>query len=131
MSLIHAGMKDLPYSYQFLTPFCSNSAGFWQLTYWINPGHFVYEGLCMSVFSKDSRIVIVGSGSDYYSALDCDNHLVNETCEVDVSTYVDAFFGGLFSPDHIPRNLFVLGGILVVVRASTFLALRFVTFSGK
>lgn len=85
----------------------------------------------MSLFSTDSRIVRVGNGSDYYSSLDCDNHLVNGTCEVDLPTYVDAFFGGLFSPDHIPRNLIILGGILVVVRASTFLALRFLTFSGK
>ena len=85
----------------------------------------------MSVFSKDSRTVIVGSGSDYYAALDCDNHLVNGNCEVDLPTYVDAFFGGLFSQDHIPRNLIVLGGILVVVRASTFVALRSLTYSGK
>ena len=85
----------------------------------------------MSMFSNDSRMVIVGNGSDYYLPLDCDNHLVNGTCEVDVPTYVDAFFGGLFTADHIPRNLIVLGGILIFVRLSTFLALRFLTYSGK
>ena len=34
-------------------------------------GHFVYEGLTMSVFSNDNRKVIVGQGSDYYDPLNC------------------------------------------------------------
>jgi len=106
--------------------------GFWQITYWINPGHFVYEGLVMSVFHSDTRKVTVGIGSQYYydPLFNCDDNLVVE-CEVDVSVYVDAFFGGRFSRDHFITNAVVLGGILLVVRLSTFLALTYLTYSGK
>jgi len=105
--------------------------GFWQITYWINPGHFVYEGLCMSIFHNDIRNVIVGYGSDVYTRLDCDNQLVNGVCVVTVSSYVDAFFGGLFKRDHLMRDAIILAMILSVVRLSTFFALRFLTYSGK
>mmetsp|Transcript_13283 Transcript_13283/g.25371 ORF Transcript_13283/g.25371 Transcript_13283/m.25371 type:complete len:746 (-) Transcript_13283:283-2520(-) len=105
--------------------------GFWQITYWINPGHFVYEGLCMSVFNNDTRKVIVSEGSDYYIPLGCDITYPNSDCEVEVHTYVDEFFGGLFHKDNIPRDAIILGCILFAVRMSTFLALRFFTYSGK
>ena len=86
----------------------------------------------MTVFYKDTRQVIVTEGSDYYLPLDCLNNLDEDgICQVDVSVYVDAFFGGLFQRDHIPRNLIILGGILLVVRMCTFLSLRFLTYSGK
>ena len=86
----------------------------------------------MSVFHNDTRNVIVGEGSDYYLPLDCPNNMSTDgVCVVDVSTYVDTFFGGLFSRDNIPRNAIILGMILLFVRLSTFLALRFLTYSGK
>ncbi|KAL7546777.1 hypothetical protein ACHAWF_010122 [Thalassiosira exigua] len=105
--------------------------GFWQITYWINPGHFVYEGLCMSVFHRDTRNVTVGIGSQYYYPLNCEAIEINGVCEVTVSEYVDAFFGGLFQRDHIRRNAIILGMILLMVRALTFVALRYLTYSGK
>merc|ERR1712032_954593 len=55
--------------------------GLWAFTYWINPGHFVYEGLCMSVFSTDTRAVTVQEGSDYYGPLVCDDKLVDGVCQ--------------------------------------------------
>ena len=85
----------------------------------------------MTVFYEDARKVIVSEGSDYYIPLDCDNNLVGDVCEVEVSEYVDVFFGRLFNRDHIPRNAIILGMILFVVRMSTFLALKFFTYSGK
>ena len=108
-----------------------NAAGFWQVTYWINPGHFVYEGLCMSFFRSDKRFVIVGEGSDYYLPLGCNSNSFDGVCQVSVSNYVDAFFGGLFNESHLLRNACILGGILAVVRILTFVALRFLTYSGK
>lgn len=105
--------------------------GFWQITYWINPGHFVYEGLCMSVFHADNRNVIVGSGSDYWFELGCPENQVNGICQVTVATYVNAFFGGMYSRDNIWRNAIILGCILALVRFCTFIALRFLTYSGK
>lgn len=106
--------------------------GFWQLTYWINPGHFVYEGLVMSVFYNDNRSVVVSEGSDYYIPLGCsDPDFPGKDCEVPVHVYVDEFFGGLFKREHNLRNALILGGILFVVRMSTFLALSRLTYSGK
>ena len=105
--------------------------GFWQLTYWICPGHFVYEGLTMSVFYNDTRTVIVSEGSDYYYDLDCPDNLVDGNCEVQASIFVDAFFGGLFQRDHLMQDALILGGILAVVRLCTFIALRYLTYTGK
>jgi len=107
--------------------------GLWEITYWINPGHYVYEGLCMSMFRNDDRMVIVERGSDYYSSpfFDCVNISVDGVCQVSVSVYVDAFFGGLYKPEHLARNAIILGGILLVVRLLTFVALKYLSYSGK
>jgi hypothetical protein len=83
------------------------------------------------MFLVDNRFVIVGEGSDYYLSLGCDTILVDGICQVSVSTYVNAFFGGLFHESHLVRNAFILGGILVLVRILTFVALRFLTYFGK
>ncbi|KAL3805930.1 hypothetical protein HJC23_007891 [Cyclotella cryptica] len=88
-------------------------------------------GLVMSVFYNDNRQVIVGQGSDYYDALNCNSISVDGECQVTVSEYVNVFFGGQFSRDHIARNAIILGGILLVVRISTFVALKKLTYSGK
>jgi hypothetical protein len=85
----------------------------------------------MSMFRNDNRFVIVGAGSDYYVPLDCDSNLFDGVCQVSVSTYLNAFFGGLFHESHLLRNACILGGILAVVRMLTFVALRFLTYSGK
>lgn len=85
----------------------------------------------MSMFAGDVREVIVNEGSDYWSALDCDVNAIDGDCVVTANDYVTAFFGGKYSKDHIGRNLLILGFILVVIRASTFLALRLFIYSGK
>lgn len=85
----------------------------------------------MSLFYNDTRSVIVSEGSDYYDDLDCEENLVDGHCEVFVSNYVNEFFGGRFSRSNIPINCVILGGILLVVRASTFFALGFLTYTGK
>jgi len=114
--------------------------GLWAFTYWINPGHFVYEGLCMSIFSSDNdRLVEVSTGSQYYCEL-CENFPIGvydctipdaSQCEVSVSRYVNAFFGDMYLIDHIGRNFIVLGLILFFVRLFTFIALKRLTYSGK
>lgn len=85
----------------------------------------------MSVFYNDNRQVIVSKGSDYYYDLNCNSTPENDDCQVTVSEYVKVFFGGQFSRDHIARNAIILGGILLVVRISTFVALKKLTYSGK
>ena len=83
----------------------------------------------MSVFQSDDRYVFISEGSPYYDDLDC--ALVDGVCQVEVNEYVEVFFGGLFSNDHIMRNAIILACILAGVRALTFLALKYFTYSGK
>ena len=85
----------------------------------------------MCLFHDDVRQVIIQPGSDYWNDLNCDNISVAGKCQVNASDYVSVFFGGLFSRDHIPRNAIILGGILLVVRVGTFVALSKLTYSGK
>eukprot|EP01082_Thalassiosira_pseudonana_P014895 g13469.t1 g13469 contig8:742113-747102(+) len=119
-------------SFVLTLPLSLLTAGLWAFTYWINPGHFVYEGLCMSIFHNDTRQVIVSEGSDYYYDLNCTAISAEfGDCQVDASEYVTAFFGGKFSRNHIMRNALILGGILFAVRAATFVALSKLTYSGK
>lgn len=84
-----------------------------------------------SVFYNDDRQVIVTSGSDYWDFLDCSSIAVDGKCEVTVSDYVNAFYGGHFNRDNVMRNALILGAILLVVRASTFVALKKLTYTGK
>jgi len=85
----------------------------------------------MSVFHTDNRMTIISEGSPYYDDLDCVNNFIDGVCQVEVNEYVDVFFGGLFSRDHIRRNTIILGCILTAVRGLTFLALKSCTYSGK
>ena len=130
--------------------------GLWLVTYWITPGHFVYEGksvnqpsdvnqiwmlksnfflfsgMVTSIFYNDDRQVIVESGSDLWTPLNCTSIAeVDGQCDVSVSKYIDAFYGGHFSRDNVMRNAIILGVILIVVRASTFVALKKLSYTGK
>lgn len=84
-----------------------------------------------SVFYNDDRQVVVTSGSDYWDYLNCTEIQVDGECEVTVSDYVDAFYGGHFKRENVARNAIILGAILLVVRASTFVALKKLTYTGK
>lgn len=88
-------------------------------------------GMVTSVFYNDDRQVLVGSGSDYWDYLNCTDIQVNNECEVTVSDYVDAFYGGHFKRANVARNAIILGAILLVVRGSTFVALKKLTYTGK
>lgn len=85
----------------------------------------------MSMFHDDATGVVVLEGSDYYLSLCGGGPENGGECEVPVHEYVGAFFGGRYQRDHIMRNAIILGGILAFVRLSTFLALRYFTYSGK
>ena len=85
-----------------------------------------------SIFFNDERQVIVERGSDFWDSLNCTSIAeVDGQCDVTVSEYVDAFYGGHFSRDNVMRNAIILGVILVVVRASTFVALKKLSYTGK
>ena len=107
---------------QFLT-------GFFNVPFWITPGHYVYEGMIVSLFTADKREVVALEGSAFYEALGCNEVAVVEPCVGSVSQFVFTFFGGRYSGDHILENALILGGYLVLARFLTFLALTYINFS--
>ena len=120
---------------------------FWVVTYIINPGHYVYEGLVASAFGDNLRTVIVTSASQYFAELTSPDYVgvagtvypdgVCEVmddgsyCAVPANEFVYAFFGKQYGRRNVPRNCIILAGIMVGVRIFTFLALRNLTYSGK
>lgn len=105
--------------------------GLFEITYWITPGHYVYEGMITALYHNDTRIVFADSGSEFYVDIDCAGRNLTEgaVCEGSVHEYMVSFFGGKFSHDHGARNLLILGGILALARVITFLALHYINFS--
>ncbi|KAL7580109.1 hypothetical protein ACA910_012870 [Epithemia clementina (nom. ined.)] len=99
---------------------------FYALPYYICPGHYVYEGLVTTIFRpNDSGVVVANEGSAFWDALNCTEGQ-SEPCVGPVYQYIQVFFGGEFSDDHVARNALILGGILTMTRLSTWLALKYV-----
>jgi len=103
--------------------------GFWQVTYWITPGHYVFEGLVVTQFSDDERLVEAYFGSEFFQYMNCT--LLQNTsddgsrqCVGYVRQYVDSFFGGRFTRDHVPQDLVILGLYLTFARVLTYFALK-------
>ena len=94
--------------------------GFFEVTYWITPGHYVYEGLVLAQFHDDNRTVIAVNGSDFYTELGCAGH--DTPCNGTVSEYVNVFFGGRFNKDNELQDILVLALFLVAARVMTFFA---------
>jgi hypothetical protein len=97
----------------------------------VTPGHYVFEGEVTSIMWNDARSVEATVDSDYYDWL-IDNGICSvqdDSCLTSQKTYIQWFFGGEFTPDNIPRNIFILTGFLAFSRFSTWLALKFLKFS--
>lgn len=93
-------------------------------TYWITPGHYVYEGLILSQYWDDHRPVTAKPGSEFYIWLACDKIDSGEVCEGTVEQYVWVFFGGKFNNANLYRDVLVLALYLILARVATFFALR-------
>jgi hypothetical protein len=106
--------------------------GLFEITYWITPGHYVYEGLVLAQFGGDERPVIAVNASDFYKYLVseelCDES-DTEPCEGSVAEFVDVFFGGRFNEDNEIQDILVLALFLVSARVMTFFALKHFNFS--
>lgn len=108
--------------------------GFWQAPYWITPGRYVYEGLMASQFYDDNRTVIALPGSNFWANLDCDNTTLwpdEEVCQGPVYEYFNVFFGWRFKRENIPINGGVLGGILILARVLTGIALKKLNYTSS
>jgi hypothetical protein len=102
--------------------------GFFAITYWITPGHYVYEGLVLAQFHGDLRTVIAANQSEFYDYLECGERNVPQ-CNGTVELYVDVFFGGKFNKDNELQDILVLALFLVGARVMTFFALKKFNFS--
>lgn len=108
------------------------NSGFFMVPYYITPGHYVYEGMITSVFSKDDRRVKVSEGSLFFEFLVEKGHCEDATpsaCVGTVSQYVLYFFGGEYVRDNILRNVIILGCIVALVRLLLWAALKYIRFS--
>ena len=104
---------------------------FYAVPYYITPGHYVYESLVMTIFSKDNRTVVANENSDFYEYLisnkDC---TVSDTiCYGTIKEYVNVFFGFEYSIEHTQRNACILGFVLVLARVLTWVALKYIRFA--
>jgi hypothetical protein len=107
---------------------------FFALPYAITPGRYVYEGLVVSLYREVDGVVIADPDPDseffnYLVELGKCSVIQIDLCEGSTDDYIYVFFGGDFTDDHIFRNGLILGGILVLVRVVTWLALEYIRFA--
>lgn len=102
--------------------------GFFEVPYWITPGHYVYEGLVLAQYHSDERTVIAVQDSEFYEFLGCDPS-TSSACNGTVEQFVDVFFGGRFKKENEVQDIIALALFLVIARLMTFLALRHFNFS--
>jgi len=101
------------------------------VTYYVTPGHYVFEGEVTTIMWNDARYVQATTGSDYYDWL-VDTGLCDpdqtDPCLSSQKDYVQWFFGGEFTPDNIYRNLWILAIFLALSRFATWLSLQYIKF---
>lgn len=102
--------------------------GFFEIPYWITPGHYVYEGLVLAQYHSDERTVIAVENSEFYEFLECGQNLI-QACNGTVEQFVHVFFGGRFNKDNEIQDILVLALFLVMARVMTFVALKKFNFS--
>lgn len=103
-------------------------AGIFEFSYWITPGHYVYEGMIVSLFSGDDRLVFANDNSTFYISQGCTPDEVY-ACNGTVSEYMDTFFGGKFNRGNLSTDVWVLTGFLIGARLITFLALKYFNYT--
>jgi len=120
-------------------------SAFFFVPYYITPGHYVYEGLIVSQFTGDDRLVVANDLSEYQrwiTALPAEERPYCppvESCEDTqyccptdccgtVEQYMDSFFGGYFNSGNLLQDVLVLGLFLVTARVLTYFSLRFFNY---
>lgn len=102
------------------------------VTYFITPGHYIFEGEITSIMDNEDRNVTATVGGDFFAFLvekgKCFEGQLH-VCKGFQSDYIEFFFGGNFTVDHVSRNAIVLGVLFVVVRLFTWIALRCIRFN--
>lgn len=107
--------------------------GFFQITYWITPGHYVFEGMVTTQFYENETPVQANRGSDFYNDLVdegvCDEGTDN--CVGTVTQFIETYFGGRFNIDHMWYDALVLGMFLIIARVLTYFALKHCNYTAS
>jgi ABC-type multidrug transport system ATPase subunit/ABC-type multidrug transport system permease subunit len=96
--------------------------GMFQIGYWTAPGRYVYEGVVVSQFVGLKYAVIATPYSPYWFSLGCTD--ASDTCQGDMESYVNFFFGGKFGPGHKPIDLGITFFCLALARFALWLSLK-------
>lgn len=105
---------------------------FFAFPFYITPGQYVYEGMVTSLYKGSPKIVTADVGGGFFEYLVDTGVCVPqqpEPCQGTVSDFIDVFFGGVFTDDHISRNALILGGILILTRVLTFAGLKYIRYN--
>lgn len=100
-----------------------------EFTYWITPGHYVYEGLILAQYWNDQRPVIAAEKSEFYDWLGCVDQSEEAPCAGTMTQFLWVFFGGRFNIDNELQNIVVLALFLVTARITTFFALKICNYT--
>jgi hypothetical protein len=108
--------------------------GFYAIPYYITPGHYVYEGLVVTLFNEHNPGIVVTEQGDEFELWLLRNSMCIDFKKSDGSvacygaaySFVQYFFGGNFSSNNIDRNACILGLVLVLARVWTWLCLKYV-----
>lgn len=82
----------------------------------------------MTMFSGDDSLVLATPGSDFYYEVCPDDSAAGEDCTGTVDDFIDVFFGGRFSRDHVIYDAVILGVFLVLARATTVFGLWYFNY---
>lgn len=102
--------------------------GIFQFTYWITPGHYVYEGMIVTLFHDDQRTVLASDNSQFFDDLGCALDQM-DPCQGTVEDFVISFFGGKFRRANLLADIWILAAYLVVARLTTFFALKYFSYT--
>lgn len=99
----------------------SEIPSFWVFMYWVFPGHYFLEGLIMSQFDGDDRLIEASPGSPFFLELGCGTSVV-EVCEGSIDVWIGTYFTD-WSVDNVKWNVLYLLVLILVTRVITFWAL--------
>jgi ABC-type multidrug transport system ATPase subunit len=100
--------------------------GVFQIGFWTAPGRFVYEGVVVSQFVGLKYTVVATPYSPYWYSLDCTDP--EATCEGNMESYVNFFFGGKFVRAHQPIDLGVTFFCLFLARLALWASLKYLNY---
>uniref|UniRef100_A0A7S2YLL6 ABC transporter domain-containing protein n=1 Tax=Entomoneis paludosa TaxID=265537 RepID=A0A7S2YLL6_9STRA len=94
---------------------------FWEWAYWVFPGHYLFQGLFLTQFHDDDRVIEASDGSPFYLSLGCSPE--DETvCEGTISQWIATTFSD-WDRDNVYYCGIYLAVFIVLTRLVTFWAL--------